>query len=70
MSVDLKYDVLCFECLCSAYPLESVEVWLEFCISEWNYMLQPYIESATAHSDYVKECLCPVYPLKLGEVTA
>ena len=23
MSVDLKYDVLCFECLCTAYPLES-----------------------------------------------
>ena len=26
MSVDLKYDVLCCECLCMAYPLESGEV--------------------------------------------
>ena len=26
VSVDLKYDVLCFQCLCSAYPLESGKV--------------------------------------------
>ena len=40
------------ECLCTAYPLEPGEVRLEFCISGWNRMRQPYMESTTALSDY------------------
>ena len=49
MSVNLNMMFCACECLCSVYPLE---LRLEFCISGWNRMLQPYIESDTALSDY------------------
>ena len=42
------------ECLCTVYPLSWEKQRLEFCISGWNVMLQPYIESAVALSDLVK----------------
>ena len=44
-----------YECLCTAYPFESGEVMLEFCISGQNRMCQPYIESATALSDITEK---------------
>ena len=41
------------ECLCMEYPLEPGEVMVEICISVWNRMCQPYIESTTAPSDHI-----------------
>ena len=37
-----------------AYPLEAGEVMLEVCISRWNSMCQPYIESTAVLSDYCR----------------
>ena len=59
VSVDSKCDVLLVTACCLWYARLSQEKYrLEFCISWWNCMLQPYIESATALSNV---CMCPCY---------